>query len=97
MFVFNLNNTVSYLNPAFEEVFGWRFEELEGKKIPFVPENFKKQTIEGIRRLRKNKVLRGFETRRLTKDGRRLDIIVDGAIFFDEKGRPAGQVRRWRG
>jgi PAS domain S-box-containing protein len=92
VFVFNLNNTVSYLNPAFEEVFGWRFEELEGKKIPFVPENFKKQTIEGIRRLRKNKVLRGFETRRLTKDGRRLDIIVDGAIFFDEKGRPAGQV-----
>jgi PAS domain S-box-containing protein len=92
VFVFNLDNTVSYLNPAFEEVFGWRFEELKGKKIPFVPENFKKQTIEGIRRLHKNKVLRGFETRRLTKDGRRLDIIVDGAIFFDEKGRPAGQV-----
>ena len=92
VFVFNLDNTVSYLNPAFEEVFGWRFEELEGKKIPFVPENFKKQTIEGIRRLHKNKVLRGFETRRLTKDGRRLDIIVDGAIFFDEKGRPAGQI-----
>ena len=92
VFVFNLDNTVSYLNPAFEEVFGWRFEKLKGKKIPFVPENVKKQTIEGIRRLHKNKVLRGFETRRLTKDGRRLDIIVDGAIFFDEKGRPAGQV-----
>ena len=92
VFVFNLDNTVSYLNPAFEKVFGWRFEEYEGKKIPFVPENYKKQTIEGIRRLHKNKILRGFETRRLTKDGRRLDIIVDGAIFYDEKGRPAGQV-----
>ena len=92
VFVFNLDNTVSYLNPAFEEVFGWRFEELEGKKIPFVPENLKKQTIEGIRRLYKNNVLRGFETRRLTKDGRRLDIIIDGAILFDEKGLPAGQV-----
>ena len=92
VFVFNLDNTVSYLNPAFEEVFGWRFEELEGKKIPFVPENFKEQTIEGIRRLHKEKVIRGFETRRLTKDGRLLDIIVDGAILYDEKGRPAGQV-----
>ena len=92
VFVFNLDNTVSYLNPAFEEVFGWRFEELEGKKIPFVPENYKEQTIEGIRRLHKEKVIRGFETRRLTKDGRLLDIIVDGAIFYDEKGRPAGQV-----
>jgi hypothetical protein len=42
--------------------------------------------------LHKDKVIRGFETRRLTKDGRLLDIIVDGAIFFDEQGRPAGQV-----
>ena len=92
VFVFHLDNTVSYLNPAFEEVFGWRFEELEGKKVPFVPEKFKEQMIEGIRRLHKDKVIRGFETRRLTKDGRLLDIIVDGAIFFDEQGQPAGQV-----
>jgi len=92
VFVFNLDNTASYLNPAFEEVFGWRFEELEGKKIPFVPENFKQQTIKGIRRLHKDKVIRGFETKRFTKDGRLLDIIVDGAIFYDENGRPAGQV-----
>jgi len=92
VFVFNLDNTVSYLNPAFEEVFGWRLEEVEGKKIPFVPEKYKEQTIEGIRRLHKDTVIRGFETRRLTKDGRRLDILVDGAIFYDEKGRPAGQV-----
>jgi PAS domain S-box-containing protein len=92
VFVFNLDNTVSYLNPAFEEVFGWRLEDVEGKKIPFVPEKYKEQTIEGIRRLHKDTVIRGFETRRLTKDGRRLDIIVDGAIFYDEKDRPAGQV-----
>ena len=92
VFVFNLDNTVSYLNPAFEEVFGWALEELEGKKIPFVPENYKKQTIKGIRRLHKEKVLRGFETKRFTKDGRLLDIIVDGAIFYDEDGQPAGQV-----
>ena len=92
VFVFNLDNTVSYLNPAFEEVFGWRLEEEEGKKIPFVPENYREQTIGGIRLLHKEKVIRGFETKRLTKDGRLLDIIVDGAIFYDEKGRPAGQV-----
>ena len=92
VFVFNLDNTVSYLNPAFEEVFGWPLEEVEGKKIPFVPENYKEQTIEGIRLLHKEKVLRGFETKRFTKDGRLLDIIVDGAIFYDEDGQPAGQV-----
>jgi PAS domain S-box-containing protein len=92
VFVFNLDNTVSYLNPAFENVFGWRFAKWKGKKIPFVPENLKEQTVEGIRRLHKDKVLRGFETKRLTKDGRLLDIIVDGAIFYDEHNQPAGQV-----
>lgn len=92
VFVFNLDGTVSYLNPAFENVFGWGLEELQGRKIPFVPEEFKAHTREGLERLYREKVLHDFETKRLTKDGRLLDIIIDGAIFYDEDNRPAGQV-----
>jgi PAS domain S-box-containing protein len=44
VFVFNLDNTVYYLNPAFEKVFGWTLKELEGKIIPFVPEDSKEDT-----------------------------------------------------
>ncbi len=92
VFVFNLDNTVSYLNPAFEKVFGWSLAELEGKIIPFVPESAKDQTRRGIEKLYGEKVIHGFETQRLTKDGRLLDIVVDGAFFYDDDGRPAGQV-----
>ena len=92
VFVFNLEGTVSYLNPAFEKVFGWTLEELEGRKIPFVPDSHKKQTKEGVERLLREKILHGFETKRLTRDGRMLDIVIDGAIFYDENDRPAGQV-----
>ena len=92
VFVFNLDNTVIYLNPAFEKVFGWSLEELKGKIIPFVPENMKSQTHAGIERLFKEKVIHGFDTKRLTKDGMLLDIIIDGAIFYDEDNQPAGQV-----
>jgi PAS domain S-box-containing protein len=92
VFVFNLDNTVSYLNPAFEKVFGWSLAELEGKIIPFVPESAKDQTRLGIEKLYSEKAIHGFETQRLTKDGRLLDIVVDGAIFYDDDGRPAGQV-----
>ncbi len=92
VFVFNMDNTVFYLNPAFEKVFGWSLEELKGKIIPFVPENLKEETRVGIQRLFKEKVTHGFETKRLTKDGRMLDIIIDGAIFYDEDNQPAGQV-----
>ncbi|MBW1814814.1 MAG: PAS domain S-box protein, partial [Deltaproteobacteria bacterium] len=92
VFVFNLDSTVVYLNPAFEKVFGWTFEELKGKHIPFVPDFLKEETGQGIQRLFKEKIVQGFETKRLTKDGRMLDIIIDGAIFLDENNEPAGQV-----
>jgi PAS domain S-box-containing protein len=93
VFVFNMNHTVSYLNPAFEKVFGWTLEELEGKIIPsFVPVEMKEKTRRGIRQLFEEKVLHGFETKRRTKDGRVLDIIIDGAIFYDDDNQPAGQV-----
>jgi PAS domain S-box-containing protein len=92
VFVFNMDNTVFYLNPAFEKVFGWSLEELKGKIIPFVPENLKEETLAGIQRLFKEKILHGFETKRLTKDGLLLDIIIDGALFYDEDNQTAGQV-----
>ena len=93
VFVFNMDHTVSYLNPAFEKVFGWTLEELEGKIIPsFVPEEMKEKTRLGIKQLFEDKVLHGFETKRRTKDGRVLDIIIDGAIFYDIDNQPAGQV-----
>ncbi len=92
VFVFNMDSTVSYLNPAFEKVFGWTLQEMEGKIIPFVPDDVKEQTRLGIEQLFKQKVIHGFETKRLTKDGRLLDIVIDGAIFYDEDNQPAGQV-----
>jgi PAS domain S-box-containing protein len=93
VFVFNMDGTVSYLNPAFEKVFGWTLADLEGKIIPsFVPDDLKQATREGIRQLFNEKVLNGFETRRFTKDGRLLDIVIDGALFYDEDNQPAGQV-----
>ena len=92
VFVFNLDNTVSYLNPAFERVFGWSLAELEGKTVPFVPESARDQTRLGIEKLYSEKVIHGVETQRLTRDGRLLDIVVDGAIFYDDQDRPAGQV-----
>jgi PAS domain S-box-containing protein len=92
VFAFNLDSTVRYLNPAFERVFGWTLKELEGKIIPFVPDSHKEQTSKGVERLFKEKIISGFETKRLTRDGRLLDIIVDGALFYDEDDEPAGQV-----
>jgi len=92
VYVFNLDGTVFYVNPAFERVFGWTLEELKGKRIPFVPESLKEETRLGSRQLMEKKIVQGVKTRRLTKDGRLLDILLDGAIFYEAEDEPAGHV-----
>lgn len=92
VFVVDVRGKISYLNPAFMKTFGWNLEELEGKHIPFVPEHLKEETRQGIKRLQTEKVIHGFETKRLTKDGKVLDVFLDGAIYFDEDKKLAGQV-----
>jgi PAS domain S-box-containing protein len=92
VFVFNLDGTVYYLNPAFEKVFGWTLAELQGKRIPFVPDSLKEETRLGTQRLMEEKTAHGVETKRLTKDGRLLDILLEGAIIYEAEDEPAGHV-----
>ena len=92
VFVFSLDGTVFYLNPAFEKVFGWTLEELKGKHIPFIPEHLKAETKQGEAQFFKNGVIRDVETQRLTKDGRILDILLNGAIIYDAEDEPTGHV-----
>lgn len=92
VFVFDLDNTVTYLNPAFEQVFGWTLTELQGRKLPFVPEHLKNEAREGLRRLYQDQSIRNFYTQRLTREGRTLDILLNAQVFLNERGEIAGQV-----
>ncbi|MCU0594026.1 MAG: PAS domain S-box protein [Desulfobacterota bacterium] len=92
IFVLSLDGCVSYLNPAFTETFGWTQEELEGKRIPFIPPGFEQETREITRRLYAERIVRHFETRRLTRDGRILDVFIRAAVFFESKDEPAGVI-----
>lgn len=90
--VFNLDGLVYYLNPAFTEVFGWTLAELEGKNIPYVPPGLEEETSDSIKKLLEEKAILRYETRRLTKDGRVLDVVMRGAIYSDDKNEPAGEL-----
>lgn len=92
VYVLDFDKTVRYLNPAFEKVFGWTLKEIKGKRFPFVPDHLKTQTREIVQRLFREKVVHGFETQRLTRSGAIRDVVVDGGVFYDETGKPAGQV-----
>ena len=90
--VFTLDGLVSYLNPAFTEIFGWTLKELDGKKIPYVPAGLKQETDENIKRLLYDRVIMRYEAQRLTKDGRLLDVVIRAAVFSISPDEPAGQI-----
>jgi PAS domain S-box-containing protein len=83
---------VSYLNPGFTRVFGWTLEELEGKIIPFIPKGLKREITEKIHELFKAKFLPRHETKRLTKDGRVLDVSIRASFYSLSEGDDYGVI-----
>ena len=92
MVVFTVDGKVSYLNPAFTQVFGWSLEELQGKYIPYVPADLEEQVKADIQKLLDEKLIHRHESKRLTKDGQILDVLMSGALFSAMEGDPAGEL-----
>jgi PAS domain S-box-containing protein len=91
--IYDLEGNPTYLNPAFTKIFGWTLEEVAGKRIPFLPETEKDATMAGIMQIiEEGKQIQGFETKRLTKDGRILDVNISGSRYNDHEGNPAGML-----
>ena len=74
--VYDDNGLVSYLNPSFATTFGWSIKELTGKPVPFVPEGLEADTSNILNKFREEKSLTRYETRRLTKSGQTLDVVI---------------------
>ncbi|MFW6146797.1 MAG: PAS domain S-box protein [Thermodesulfobacteriota bacterium] len=88
--VLTLDGRVSYMNTAFTEAFGWSIEELEGKTVPYVPAELKRETNKKMKQLIEGKTLPNYETKRLTRDGRILDVVIRGSVYSETKGEASG-------
>lgn len=93
MIVYDINGLVVNCNSAFVRVFGWSLEEVKGKRIDYVPEDEKEMTQARIRELYETtEPCVGFETKRFTKDGKTLDILLSSSLIKDEEKNPVGIV-----
>ena len=91
--VYDMDGRVKYLSPAFTQIFGWSFEELAGKRIPFVPDSEIEASMRIIRKLLlEGTPCSGFETRRCTKDGRLIHVSISGSRYHDHQGNPEGML-----
>jgi len=85
--IYDPEGAVQFLNSAFVATFGWSLEEMRGQRMPFVPENRKEQLAAVLHNLRT--VGRdAFETERLTKDGRILDVYISTGMARAPDGTP---------
>ncbi|WP_321417934.1 cache domain-containing protein [uncultured Desulfobacter sp.] len=90
---YDMKGRVIYINPAFARVFGWSLEECKGGKMDhFVPEACWPETKVMIHQVRVGQGIFNVETRRLTKDGRVVDVSISGASALDARGKLTGSI-----
>ena len=86
--VFNLDGDIQEWNTGAENMYGYSESEAKEMNIrELVPEGEKGKTLELIDEIRSGEPLESLETRRLTKDGRTLDIWLTLTTLTDESGQ----------
>jgi PAS domain S-box-containing protein len=84
--IYDPQGNATYVNPAFEHIFGWSADELLGKRLDFVPEANREETQGFIQAIVQEGRLAPSDTQRYTKDGRIIDIQLSAAATRDENG-----------
>jgi len=98
-----LEGLITSWNPAAERTFGWTAEEAIGRHITLiVPEDRRAEEEEVLARLRRGERIDHFETVRITKDGRRIDMSISVSPITDAAGHIVGaskvarDITEWR-
>ncbi len=91
--IYDLEGNVTYCSPMFTTIFGWSANELNGRKIPFLPESEREATMAIIKEIVENGTpCHGFETKRTTRDGRTIDVSLSASCYKDHQNNPAGML-----
>ncbi|MFH0728646.1 MAG: PAS domain S-box protein [Pseudomonadota bacterium] len=90
--VYDMKGVATYVNPAFEQTFGLSRDELLGKHIDFVPPENVAETKAAIKRMLSGQKINLFETRRLTREGKVLDVQLSSTLYQGRDGRPVGNI-----
>lgn len=78
-------------NRGAERIYGYSREEALGMNISaIIPEDRRAETAALADCLKLGKVVESFETRRLTRDGRVLDVWLTVTPVLDDEGKPLG-------
>jgi diguanylate cyclase (GGDEF)-like protein/PAS domain S-box-containing protein len=86
-----LDGVVTDWNPAAERLYGYAKEEMLGASIAvLVPPELRGRTGNLLAKVRAGEVVRQLDTKRMAKDGRRIDVSISMAPIRDDAGTIVG-------
>ena len=89
----DLNDVIRSWNRGAEQVFGYSASEVVGKSLDLLvpPELTESRELENInQKLRTAGSVRSYQTERLTKDGRRIQVVFTRTAIRDDSGKFIG-------
>ncbi len=90
----DLNGIIKSWNKSAERILGYTADEIIGRAVlVLIPEELQSEEVEILRRLRAGERIDHFETVRLTKSGRRIDVSLTVSPVKDRNGRIVGAAK----
>ncbi len=87
----DLNSVINSWNKGAEKIFGYTTVEMVGQSImKLIPEKRRADEDLILGKIRRGERLEHFETRRLTKDGRLIEVSVTASPIRDKEGNIVG-------
>ncbi|MFB6226808.1 MAG: PAS domain S-box protein [bacterium] len=84
----NPDGVVEVWNPAAEELFGWSRDEAIGRNLPIVPDDLKDEHETLRQKAIEGEGVENIETRRRTKSGDEIDVLLSTATVKDREANP---------
>ncbi|TDL35250.1 PAS domain S-box protein [Jeotgalibacillus sp. S-D1] len=83
--VFDLNQQIIQVNPAFEKIYGWTKEEAIGNQLPIIPSHRIKEAAERTSRILKGESIPSLHTQDQRKDGSLIEVEITLSPIIDEE------------
>src|SRR5690606_8205945 len=83
------DRTIVLWNRAAEALFGWTRSEVEGRRVPIVPEDRQDERDDLLRAIARGERVTGLNTVRQRKDGTRVDVSLSAVVVRAHEGAPA--------
>jgi PAS domain S-box-containing protein len=86
-----LDGIITSWNRGAERIYGYQPEEVVGKHISILaPDDRKDEIPEILRKIARGETIEHYESSRVTKDGRQLDVSISISPLRDSKGKIVG-------